>query len=122
MNLLKDLKQDPGISMIFITHDIGLASDLCDRIAVTYAGEQMEPARPSGCWSRRATRTPGSCWPVCRACIGRSTPPRCPAIRPTSPRSRQGAAFTPAVPTSLRPCLNHPPPSPCRMAGMHAAG
>ncbi|MGD9713107.1 MAG: ABC transporter ATP-binding protein [Thermomicrobiales bacterium] len=42
MNLLKDLKQDPGISMIFITHDIGLASDLCDRIAVAYAGQHAE--------------------------------------------------------------------------------
>lgn len=42
MNLLKDLKQDPGISMIFITHDIGLASDLCDQIAVAYAGQHLE--------------------------------------------------------------------------------
>lgn len=42
MNLLKDLKEDPGISMIFITHDIGLASDLCDSIAVAYAGQQVE--------------------------------------------------------------------------------
>jgi oligopeptide/dipeptide ABC transporter ATP-binding protein len=42
MNLLKDLKEDPGISMIFITHDIGLASDLCDLIAVAYAGQHLE--------------------------------------------------------------------------------
>jgi oligopeptide/dipeptide ABC transporter ATP-binding protein len=42
MNLLKDLKKDPGISMIFITHDIGLASDLSDKIAVAYAGEHVE--------------------------------------------------------------------------------
>jgi peptide/nickel transport system ATP-binding protein len=42
MNLLKDLKEDPGISMIFITHDIGLASDLCDTIAVAYAGHHVE--------------------------------------------------------------------------------
>jgi len=42
MNLLKDLKKDPGISMIFITHDIGLASDLADKIAVAYAGEHVE--------------------------------------------------------------------------------
>lgn len=42
MNLLKDLKTDPGISMIFITHDIGLASDLCDSIAVAYAGQHVE--------------------------------------------------------------------------------
>jgi oligopeptide/dipeptide ABC transporter ATP-binding protein len=42
MNLLKDLKENPGISMIFITHDIGLASDLCDLIAVAYAGQHVE--------------------------------------------------------------------------------
>jgi peptide/nickel transport system ATP-binding protein len=42
MNLLKDLKDDPGISMIFITHDIGLASDLCDTMAVVYAGQHVE--------------------------------------------------------------------------------
>ena len=42
MNLLKDLKEDPGISMIFITHDIGLASDLCDLMAVAYSGLQIE--------------------------------------------------------------------------------
>ena len=42
MNLLKDLKRDLGISFIFITHDIALASDLCDRIAVMYAGEIVE--------------------------------------------------------------------------------
>ncbi len=41
MNLLKDLKQD-GLSLIFITHDIALASDICDRIAVAYAGELAE--------------------------------------------------------------------------------
>ena len=42
MNLLKDLKRDLGLSLIFITHDIALASDLCDRLAVMYAGEMVE--------------------------------------------------------------------------------
>jgi oligopeptide/dipeptide ABC transporter ATP-binding protein len=42
MNLLKELKADLGISMLFITHDLALASDLCDRVAVMYAGEVRE--------------------------------------------------------------------------------
>ena len=41
-NLLKRLKWTQGLSMMFITHDIALASDLCDRIAVAYAGELVE--------------------------------------------------------------------------------
>lgn len=42
MNLLKRLKREMGISMIFITHDIALASDVCDRMAVMYGGEIVE--------------------------------------------------------------------------------
>jgi peptide/nickel transport system ATP-binding protein len=42
MNLLKELKAEQGISMLFITHDLALASDLCDHIAVMYAGQIRE--------------------------------------------------------------------------------
>jgi len=44
MNTLKKLKWDLGLSMIFITHDIALASDLCDRLVVMYAGQVREQA------------------------------------------------------------------------------
>ncbi|MDH5816680.1 MAG: ABC transporter ATP-binding protein [Candidatus Nezhaarchaeota archaeon] len=42
MNLLKNLKKELGLSMIFITHDIALASDICDKIGVMYAGQIVE--------------------------------------------------------------------------------
>lgn len=42
MNVLKRLKWEHGHSMIFITHDIALASDLSDLIAVMYAGQIRE--------------------------------------------------------------------------------
>ena len=42
MNLLKELKAERRIAMLFITHDLALASDLCDRIAVVYAGQLRE--------------------------------------------------------------------------------
>lgn len=47
IHLLKELRQKIGMSMIFVTHDLGVASQLCDRIAVMYAGRIMEiaPAR-----------------------------------------------------------------------------
>ena len=41
MNLLKSLKLQ-GISMIFITHDIALTSDLCDNLAVMKDGKFVE--------------------------------------------------------------------------------
>ena len=42
MNLLKRLKASEGLAMLFITHDIALASDLCDRVVVAYGGEHIE--------------------------------------------------------------------------------
>ena len=42
MNQLKDLKRELGLGVIFITHDIALASDLCDTIGVMYAGKLAE--------------------------------------------------------------------------------
>ncbi len=42
MNLLKKLKWELGFTYIFITHDIALAADIADRIAVVHAGELRE--------------------------------------------------------------------------------
>ena len=42
MDQLKGLKRDLNLGIIFITHDIALASDLCDTIGVMYAGRIAE--------------------------------------------------------------------------------
>ncbi|MEM4287909.1 MAG: ABC transporter ATP-binding protein [Candidatus Caldarchaeum sp.] len=42
MNLLKRLKKELNISMIFISHDLALVSDIADVIAVMYAGQVVE--------------------------------------------------------------------------------
>lgn len=42
MNLLKNLKWELKLSYIFITHDLPLASELADKVAVMYAGKIVE--------------------------------------------------------------------------------
>lgn len=42
LNLLRDLCAESGITLVFITHDLGVASYLCDRIAVLYLGRIVE--------------------------------------------------------------------------------
>lgn len=44
VELLKELKEKLNMSIIFITHDLGVVSDICDKIAVMYAGEIVELA------------------------------------------------------------------------------
>jgi peptide/nickel transport system ATP-binding protein len=42
MNLLKELKKERNMAMIFITHDIALSSDISDKMAVMYGGRIIE--------------------------------------------------------------------------------
>ena len=42
LELMKDLKEQYGTSMIMITHDLGIVSEVCDKVAIIYAGEVVE--------------------------------------------------------------------------------
>jgi len=42
MNLMLDLKDEQGLSYLFITHDLAGAHYMCDRIAIMYAGHLVE--------------------------------------------------------------------------------
>jgi peptide/nickel transport system ATP-binding protein len=51
--LLRELQRELGLSIIFVTHDIGAAVEIADRIAVMYAGRIVEEGP-----SRTLIRTP----------------------------------------------------------------
>lgn len=42
INLLMDLKEKTGMSMIFISHDLSIVRQVCDRVLVLYKGEVVE--------------------------------------------------------------------------------
>ena len=44
LELMKTLKQDRDMSILMITHDLGIVYDFCDRVAVVYTGELVESA------------------------------------------------------------------------------
>jgi ABC-type dipeptide/oligopeptide/nickel transport system ATPase component len=54
LDLLEDMRTELGIPMLFITHDLEVVGDFCDRAVVMYAGDVIEcgsakavPQRPS---------------------------------------------------------------------------
>ncbi|HLS36159.1 MAG TPA: ABC transporter ATP-binding protein [Bacillota bacterium] len=42
LELIKDLQQEFGMSVIMITHDLGVVAETCDYVAVMYAGQVVE--------------------------------------------------------------------------------
>lgn len=42
LQLLRELKDEYGMAMVLVTHNLGVAAQICDRIAVMYGGHIME--------------------------------------------------------------------------------
>lgn len=100
---LRELKKEYGTSIIFITHDLGVVAELCDRVVVLYGGLVMEEAsifdifeHPSHPYtlgllasipsldqdkSRRLLPIPGSPPDMTKPPLGCPFAPRCPYAR-----------------------------------------
>jgi oligopeptide/dipeptide ABC transporter ATP-binding protein len=42
LEVLKDIQQQSGVALIFVTHNLGIVAKMCDRMAVMYAGQIVE--------------------------------------------------------------------------------
>jgi peptide/nickel transport system ATP-binding protein len=44
LELLRQLQSDLGMAILFVTHDLGVVADICDRVCAMYAGQVVEQA------------------------------------------------------------------------------
>jgi oligopeptide/dipeptide ABC transporter ATP-binding protein len=113
LRLLKDIQRREGLAMLFVTHDFGIVSRVCDRVAVMYAGKIVETGDVETILKR-----PGH--PYTRALINSvprlaERPARLYSIegRPPSPLERTvGCAFAPRCPARFAKCVEDPPDIP----------
>ncbi len=54
LRLLRELVKARGVSVLFTTHDLGTAHEICDRVVVMYAGQEMEAAPTDAFFARPA--------------------------------------------------------------------
>ena len=54
LRLLRELVKERGVSVLFTTHDLGTAHEICDRVVVMYAGQEMEAAPADAFFERPA--------------------------------------------------------------------
>lgn len=42
LDLMREMQAELGLAMLFVTHDLGVVAELCDRVVVMYAGQVVE--------------------------------------------------------------------------------
>jgi peptide/nickel transport system ATP-binding protein len=110
LDLLHRLREESGMALVLISHDLGVVSDLCDRVAVMYAGRIVEEAPAQTLFARPAH-------PYTRGLLGALPAMDGPreALRPipgTVPEPwnlPRGCAFAPRCPDAIPDCTVSPP-------------
>ena len=109
--ILRELQRDLGLSVIFVTHDIGVAVEVADRVAVMYAGRIVETG-PVEALIRRPRHPYTIGLLSTRAHGGRLTGHRLPAIPGSPPDLANlppGCAFAPRCSLAAAQCLQQQP-------------
>jgi peptide/nickel transport system ATP-binding protein len=108
--LLRSLRARTGVSMVFVTHDLGLLAGIADRIAVMYAGHIVEVAPAAQLYARPLhPYTGGLLRSLPRP--DRPLPARLPSIpgQPPEPGAQgAGCAFAPRCPLAVPACQHWP--------------
>jgi len=108
--LLSSLQEDLGAGLLFISHDLGVVSRVCDRVAVMYAGRVVETAATNTLFaSARHPYTMGliSCLPSITEVGQRLTP--IPGNPPDPADLRPGCPFADRCPAVLDRCVSETP-------------
>ena len=111
LRLLKQLKQH-GFSLLFITHDLGIVSELADKVVTMYAGKAVEEA-PVKAFFREARHpySRGLVDAIPRLTLDDREIVSIPGTPPDMVAYRQGCAFAPRCARCQEICLQQEPRS-----------
>ncbi|MFV2063481.1 MAG: ABC transporter ATP-binding protein [Chloroflexota bacterium] len=110
MNLLKELKAERRISMLFITHDLALASDICDHIAVVYAGQVREYGSAEDVLTAAQDPYTQRLLASIPNLHDEQPPDFLPGVPPDLRDPMPGCRFESRCPVAFEPCDQAPPP------------
>jgi oligopeptide/dipeptide ABC transporter ATP-binding protein len=110
LELLRDLRRDTGMAILFITHDLGVIAEIAERVVVLYAGRVAEVAPVAKLFD--AARHPYT--QALLSAIPRTSGPRdrltsIPGAVPTLGAMPPGCRFAPRCPQRRAQCETEPP-------------
>ncbi|MBQ6342734.1 MAG: ABC transporter ATP-binding protein [Anaerolineaceae bacterium] len=112
LKLMRSLQQEMGMSIMFITHDLGVVAELADRVAVMYGGLIMEEANIYDIFQRpKHPYTMGllASIPDMNQDKSKRLQP-IPGSPPDMIRPPKGCPFAPRCPYAMRICADEMPP------------
>jgi peptide/nickel transport system ATP-binding protein len=107
LKLLKELQHDLGLAMIFITHDLSVLVEVCDRLAIMYSGRIVEEGPASDVFRSSAhpyTRALAAAFPEIGDDEFRMAPSGLPGDPPFPSDRPPGCAFHPRCPDVFDKC------------------
>jgi peptide/nickel transport system ATP-binding protein len=110
LHLMRELKDTAGVSILIISHHLGVIAELCDRVAVMYAGRIVEEGPVDAIFANPRhpyTQALFACEPALIAPGAR----RLPVIGGEVPRpGNPGCGFASRCSMTFEPCHTHTPP------------
>ncbi|HEX9731546.1 MAG TPA: ABC transporter ATP-binding protein [Thermoanaerobaculia bacterium] len=112
LELLRSLRRELGLTMLLITHDLGVVAQCCERVAVMYAGQVVEEAPAATLFDSPAhPYTRALLAAVPRLSLGGDAPTRgIPGRVPELGALPDGCSFHPRCDRVFGPCRRHSPP------------
>ena len=109
LELLKSLQKETGMAVLFVTHDLGVVAELCDRVAVMYAGQIVEQGP-----TRKLFATPehpytsGLLHAIPQIAQAGERLSSIPGVVPTPGAMPTGCRFEPRCPHAIEQCAVDP--------------
>ncbi|MBN9442385.1 MAG: ABC transporter ATP-binding protein [Bosea sp.] len=108
LELIKQLQDEEGMSVLFITHDMGVVAEIADRTVVMYNGEQVETGSTDDIFrnpQKPYTKSLLSAVPKLGSMIGKARPMRFPVVDKTTGESDVPVEVPDTVKEAERPVL-----------------
>jgi peptide/nickel transport system ATP-binding protein len=111
LDLMRSLKEKSGAAIILISHDLGVVAELCDEVAVMYAGEIVERAPVDALFETpQHPYTVGLLASIPRLDRRVARLATIEGSLPDMTEPPRGCRFAPRCPFAERRCLEAPPP------------
>ena len=113
LDLLRGLVRDLDLGMVLISHDLSVLAEVCDRVAVMYAGRVVEVGAAAdvfGAPQHPYTRALARAFPRIGDAAARYAPSGLPGDPPDLRELPRGCSFAPRCPLAVDACRTAEPP------------